>query len=205
MAAAVVGVFLGGVVVLIEVILSVLGVAMFIAPYAGGALISVVICEEVPGAKSLVPGHVILNYLLVLLVVEVFVAVLVHMPQLSTAVTVLMSSFFLCIMGYVILDQFKPDSIGYCVVLSVLYIVAVGLIMKLNMEEWDYSYGFKNRLFRILGGVLYGLSAMLLSFPLLGGVWFKFYEQGVLYSFNAGLIMLALAVGGGIAGGVNDV
>ena len=116
MAAAVVGVFLGGVVVLIEVILSVLGVAMFIAPYAGGALISVVICEEVPGAKSLVPGHVILNYLLVLLVVEVFVAVLVHMPQLSTAVTVLMSSFFLCIMGYVILDQFKPDSIGYCFV-----------------------------------------------------------------------------------------
>lgn len=205
MAAAIVAIFLGGIVVIAEVILSILGIAMFIAPYAGGALISVAVCEEVPGAKNLVPGHAALNYLMVLLIVEVVIVFLVHLPQLSTAITVLLSSFFLCAMGYVILDQFKPDSIGFCIVLSVLYVIAVGLIIKLNLEERDYSYGFKNRFFRILGGALYGLSAMLLSFPLLGGVWFKFYEQGALYSFIAGVIMLAFAVGGGIAGGVNDI
>ena len=65
MAAAIVAIFLGGIVVITEVILSMLGIAMFIAPYAGGALISVAVCEEVPGAKNLVPGHAVLNYLLV--------------------------------------------------------------------------------------------------------------------------------------------
>lgn len=205
MAAAIVAIFLGGIVVIAEVILSMLGIAMFIAPYAGGALISVAVCEEVPGAKNLVPGHAILNYLLVLLIVETIIVILVRLPQLSTAMTVLLSSFFLCAMGYIILDQFKPDSIGYCIVLSAVYAIAVGFIIKLNLEEWDFSYGEKKLFFRILGGILYGISAVLISFPLLGGVWFKFYEQGTLYSFIAGMIMIALAVGGGIAGGVNDI
>lgn len=205
MAAAIVAIFLGGIVVITEVILSMLGIAMFIAPYAGGALISVAVCEEVPGAKNLVPGHAVLNYLLVLLIVEIVIVFLVHLPQLSTAMTVLLSSFFLCAMGYVILDQFRPDSIGYCIVLSAVYTITVGLIMKLNLDEWDFSYGEKKLVFRILGGILYGVSAVLISFPLLGGVWFKYYKQGTLYSFIAGMIMIALAVGGGIAGGVNDI
>ncbi len=205
MAAAVVAIFLGGIIVIIEAILSILGIAMFISPYAGGALISVAVCEEIPGAKNLVPGHAVLNYLLVLLIVEVIIVFLVHLPQLNTAMTVLLSSFFLCAMGYVILDQFRPDSIGYCIVLSVVYAIAIALIIKLNLDEWDYSYGEKKLFFRILGGVLYGISAVLISFPLLGGVWFKYYKQGTLYSFIAGMIMIALAVGGGIAGGVNDI
>ena len=46
---------------------------------------------------------------------------------------------------------------------------------------------------------------MMLSFPLLGGVWFKYFKEGDLYSFVAGIIMLALAVGAGIAGGINDI
>ena len=195
MAAAVVAIFLGGIIVIIEAILSILGIAMFISPYAGGALISVAVCEEIPGAKNLVPGHAVLNYLLVLLIVEVIIVFLVHLPQLNTAMTVLLSSFF----------QFRPDSIGYCIVLSVVYAIAIALIIKLNLDEWDYSYGEKKLFFRILGGVLYGISAVLISFPLLGGVWFKYYKQGTLYSFIAGMIMIALAVGGGIAGGVNDI
>lgn len=204
MAAAVVAVFMGGVIVLFEIILGVMGVSMFIAPYAGGALISVIVCEKVPGAKNLVPGHVVLNYLLVLFIVEVIIILLIRISQLNTPLNVLLTSFFQCATGFLILDQFHPDSIGFCVFLSIVYVLVTGLIMWINLEEWDFNDDFKKPFFRVLGGILYGMSAILLSFPLLGGVWFKFFQRSDLYGFIAALIMLALAIGAGIAGGVND-
>lgn len=82
---------------------------MFIAPYAGGALLSVMICETVPGAKNLVPGHTILNYLLVLMIAEAVIILLIHETPLSRPLNVLMTSFFQFIMGYAILDQFHAD------------------------------------------------------------------------------------------------
>ena len=54
MAAALVILFFGGIFLAILMVISVVGVAMFIAPFAGGALASVMVCETVPGAKGLV-------------------------------------------------------------------------------------------------------------------------------------------------------
>ena len=73
MAAALVILFFGGIFLAIFMIICVVGVSMFIAPFAGGALASVMVCETVPGAKGLVPGHTFLNYLVVLFIVETII------------------------------------------------------------------------------------------------------------------------------------
>lgn len=119
---------------------------MFIAPYAGGALLSVMICETVPCAKNLVPGNTILNYLLVLMIVEAVIILLIHETPLIRPLNVLMTSFFQFIMGYAILDQFHPDSIGFCIFLSIAYAAVTGLVMWINFEEWDFNDDDKNLL-----------------------------------------------------------
>lgn len=121
MAAALVALFLGGIFVTICVIISVIGIGAYVAPYAGGALASVMVCETIPGAKGLVPGHTFLNYLVILAIVETIIILLMHVPSVSRAVNVLATSFFLCVVGFPIMDHLHPDSIGFCIVMSVLY------------------------------------------------------------------------------------
>ncbi len=105
MAAALVALFLGGIFVTICVIISVIGIGAYVAPYAGGALASVMVCETIPGAKGLVPGHTFLNYLVILAIVETIIILLMHVPSVSRAVNVLATSFFLCVVGFPIMDH----------------------------------------------------------------------------------------------------
>ena len=139
------------------------------------------------------------------MIAEAVIILLIHETPLNRPLNVLMTSFFQFIMGYATLDQFHPDSIGFCIFLSIAYAAVTGLVLWINLEKWDFNDDDRNLFFRILSGVMYGASAMLITFPVFGGVWFKYFEQGGVYSFAAGIIMLALAVGAGIAGGVNDV
>lgn len=63
MAVAIVGAFVIGIVLMGVLFLSIIGVASFIAPFSGGAFFSVMICEVVPGAKRIIPGHSLSGFL----------------------------------------------------------------------------------------------------------------------------------------------
>lgn len=129
MAAAIVGAFVIGIVLVGVLFLSVIGVASFVAPFSGGALFSVMICEVVPGAKHLVPGHTFLNYLVILLIVETAIVFLIRIPQISMPMNVLLTSFFICCIGLLFLYPIHTQSVGLCVFLTIIYIVAAGVIL----------------------------------------------------------------------------
>ena len=204
MAAALVILFFGGIFLAIFMIITVVGVSMFIAPFAGGALASVMVCETVPGAKGLVPGHTFLNYLVVLFIVETIIIILLHIPSVSRAVNVLTTSFFVCVVGFPILDHLHPDSIGFCILMSVLYAAGAAVVLWNSINEWDNDDCDGNLILRLIACAIYGLAGIVLSFPLIGGIWMKFYEGGTIYSFVAFCVMIGVAVTFGIIGWMQD-
>ena len=204
MAAAIVALFLGGIFVTICVVISVIGIGAYVAPYAGGALASVMVCETVPGAKGLVPGHTFLNYLVILAIVETIIILLMHVPSVSRAVNVLATSFFLCVVGFPIMDHLHPDSIGFCIVMSVIYAVGATVVLWNSINEWDNDDCDGNLVLRLIVCAIYGFAGIVLSFPLIEGIWMKYYEGGTIYSFVAFCVMIGIAITFGIVGWKQD-
>lgn len=200
MAVAIVGAFVFGIGLMCILFLSIIGVASFVAPFSGGALFSVMICEVVPGAKRIVPGHTFLNYLVILLIVEAIIMVLIHIPQISMPMNVLLTSFFICCIGLLFLYQVHTKSVGLCVFLTIIYIVAAIVILSLNIQNWDLDEGDCNLFFKILASLIYAFSVIVMAIPLAGGVWKNLYEIADVYSWVGVLLTLGAAVVGGVVG-----
>lgn len=200
MAAAIVGAFVIGIALMGVLFLSIIGVASFVAPFSGGALFSVMICEVVPGAKHIVPGHTFLNYLVILLIVETAIVFLIRIPQISMTMNVLLTSFFICCIGLLFLYPVHTKSVGLCVFLTVVYLVAAAVILSLNIQNWDFDEGDCNLFFRILASLIYAFSGIVMAIPLAGGVWQNLYEIADVYSWIGVLVTVGAAVTGGVVG-----
>lgn len=200
MAAAIVGAFVIGIVLMGALFLSIIGVASFVAPFSGGALFSVMICEVVPGAKHLVPGHTFLNYLVILLIVETAIVFLIRIPQISMPMNVLLTSFFICCIGLLFLYPVHTKSVGLCVFLTIVYLVAAAVILSLNIQNWDFDEGDCNLFFRVLASLIYAFSGIVMAIPLAGGVWQNLYEIADIYSWIGVLVTVGAAVAGGVVG-----
>ena len=200
MAAAIVGAFVIGIALMGVLFLSIIGVASFVAPFSGGALFSVMICEVVPGATHIVPGHTFLNYLVILLIVETAIVFLIRIPQISMTMNVLLTSFFICCIGLLFLYPVHTKSVGLCVFLTVVYLVAAAVILSLNIQNWDFDEGDCNLFFRILASLIYAFSGIVMAIPLAGGVWQNLYEIADVYSWIGVLVTVGAAVTGGVVG-----
>ena len=200
MAAAIVGAFVLGIALMGILFLSIIGVASFVAPFSGGALFSVMICEVVPGAKHIVPGHSFLNYLVVLLIVETIIVLLMRIPQISMPMNVLLTLFFICCIGLLFLYQVHTKSVGLCVFLTIVYLVGAAVILCLNIQNWDFDGGDYNLFFRILASLIYAFSGIVMAIPLAGGVWQNLYEIADIYSWIGVLLVVGAAASGGVVG-----
>ena len=203
MAAAIVAFFLVGIFFVVCIIISVIGIGAYMAPYAGGALASVAVCETVPGAKGLVPGHTFLNYLVILLIVETIIILLMHVPSISRSVNVLSTSFFLCVVGFAIMDQLHPDSIGFCILMSVIYAGGVAVVLWNSIDKWDMDEGDGNLILKIIASAIYGLAGIVVAFPA-NWIWMKYYESGVICSFVVFCVMIGIAITFGVVGWMED-
>jgi len=200
MAVAIVGAFVIGIVLMGVLFLSIIGVASFIAPFSGGAFFSVMICEVVPGAKRIIPGHSFLNYLVILLIVETTIVFLIHIPQISMPMNVLLTSFFVCCIGLLFLYPVHTKSVGLCVFLTIVYLIAAAVILSLNIQNWDFDEGDCNLFFRIVASMIYAFSMVVLAIPLAGGLWQELCDKDELYSCIEMVLIFGAAIAAGIVG-----
>lgn len=173
------------------------------APYAGGALASVMVCETVPGAKGLVPGHTFLNYLVVLLIVETIIILLMRIPSVSRSVNVLSTSFFVCVVGFPIMDHLHPDSISFCILMSVIYAGGVAVVLWNSIDKWDMDEGDGNLILKIIASAVYGLAGIVIIFPVIW-IWMKYYENGEICSLVSLIVMIGIAITFGVVGWIQD-
>ena len=200
MAVAIVGAFALGIMVLGTFFLCALGVASIVAPFSSGALFSIMICETVPGAKGIVPGHTFLNYLVILLIVETIVVILIHIPQISMPMNVLLTSFFISCIGLLFLHPIHTSSVGLCIFLSVIYIAAAAVVLRMNIENWDFDEGDCNVFFRILASLIYAFSVLLMAIPLIGSLWQKVFEEEEIFFWICFILTSGAAIVAGIFG-----
>jgi hypothetical protein len=110
--------------------------AMTIMPYISGALISLFLCTEVSWAGRIVLGHSVMNYLMVLLVVEAVVAVLMNIKATGKATALSFSEIMIAVISMIALDAIKPDSAGYCVFVTVVYLILNFIFLVSNSSKY---------------------------------------------------------------------
>lgn len=149
--------------------------AMTIMPYISGALISLFICTELPWAGAIVPGHPVMNYFMILLVVEVVLALLMNIKATGRATALSFSEIMLAVISMVALDAIKPDSIGYCVFVTIVYLILNLVFLISNSSKYGTDQG-DSPAGTVISSLIYAFSAyFVLAIPA-ELLWQKFIE-----------------------------
>lgn len=103
-------------------------------PYLTGAFISALICASVPASGTSVPGPQGMTFLLVLIAVEAGIFILMHIPQVGGAFSLILSELFIAVSGSLILQKLQPDSLGYCLLVTVCYLAVSTFFLISNLR-----------------------------------------------------------------------
>lgn len=174
--------------------------AMTILPYISGAFISLVISTEVPFARALVPGHPVINYLAILFVVEIIIAALMHIKATGKATALSFSEIMVGIISMFALDAVKPDSIGYCVFVTVLYLILNLVFLVSNSSKYGINQD-NTPAGTVISSLIYAFAAyFILAIPA-ELLWQRYIEanySGALSVFTVIYWILRILVCGGI-------
>lgn len=107
--------------------------AITIMPYISGMFIGLLIYTEVPFADALIPGHLTISYFLILAIVETVIAALMHIRLIGEAAALLFSEIMVGIISMFILDSIEPDSIRYCIIISMVYLLGNAIFLGTNV------------------------------------------------------------------------
>lgn len=174
--------------------------ALSIMPYISGALLSLAICTEVPFAKEIVPDHPFMNYCVILIIVEVIIAALMRIKWTGRATALCFSEIMVGIISMFILDAMEPDSIGYCVFITLVYLVGNLVFLTTNSskyasEEKPVPAGI------IISTLMYAIAAyFILAIPA-ELLWQKYIEQtfpSAVVGFMVAYWTLRIVICGGI-------
>ena len=77
--------------------------------------------------------------------------------------------------GAVVFEGLTPDSMGYCLFVSVVYLLLSVFAVRVNLRNLPEERGSRGILAGILSGALYGLSAVSLFGFLAEGIWKPYF------------------------------
>ena len=180
---AVLGVILYLIYLAVCIALAVMGLTLAYMPYVLGGIASLIIYSQNPGIQTWIPGHPWMCFIVLLALVEAGIAVLMHIKHVSRAVITFFCCVFMGAIGAVVFEELTPDSMGYCLFVSVVYLLLSVFAVRVNLRNLPKEHGSRGILAGILSGALYGLSAVSLFGFLAEGIW-KPYFVGLGRSAN---------------------
>lgn len=114
-------------------------------------------------------------FIVLLALVEAGIAVLMHIKHVSRAVITFFCCVFMGAIGAVVFEGLTPDSMGYCLFVSVVYLLLSVFAVRVNLRNLPEERGSRGILAGILSGALYGLSAVSLFGFLAEGIWKPYF------------------------------
>lgn len=144
-------------------------------PYVLGGIASLIIYSQNLGIQTWIPGHPKMCLIVILAIVELGIAVLMHMRHVSKAAITFFCCAFMGAIGAVVFEGLTPDSVGYCLFVSVVYLFLSAFAVQLNFRNLPEEQGSRGVLAGIISGVLYGLSAISIFGFLAEGIWKPFF------------------------------
>jgi hypothetical protein len=163
-------VFLG-----IYIAAAIMKVTLLYMPYMLGGIASLIILNQNPGIQAWIPGHSWMCYFTVLAMVEAGIAILMHIKHISRAVITFCCSVFTGVLGAVIFEELVPDSAGYCIFVSIVFLALSVLTIQLNLRDLTEESGSRGIPAGIISGALYGLSAACIFGFLAEGIWKPYF------------------------------
>jgi len=151
--------------------------AIMYMPYAMGVLGGMAIFAAVPILQNIVPGHFYMSLFLVICVVETIIFILKSIEPIEIPVTVFFSTLFLMFLCALVFMKAKPDSVGYCIVMTIIYaaIMHVGLVINLR-DVNEANSDDRNLPEKIVAGIINAASGLLIfGFPY-AGIWYEYIK-----------------------------
>lgn len=188
---------------LVELFLALLAIvfmaSLIFMPYLTGAVIGLVIYLEVPLAQSIVPGHPFMNYISILFVIEIIIAVLIHIKEIGDAVALCLSEVMVGTISMLLLNAAKPDSIGYCVFLTVAYLIGNSIYLGLNSVRYVCQKTTTAGI--MISSIMYAVTAYFVIAIPAELLWQKYIEvtyASMIAAFNVIYLALRILICGGI-------
>ena len=172
---AVLGVILYLIYLAVCIALAVMGLTLAYMPYVLGGIASLIIYSQNPGIQTWISGHPWMCFIVLLALVEAGIAVLMHIKHVSRAVITFFCCVFMGAIGAVVFEGLTPDSMGYCLFVSVVYLLLSVFAVRVNLRNLPEERGSRGILAGILSGALYGLSAVSLFGFLAEGIWKPYF------------------------------
>lgn len=129
---------------------------------------------------ELIPGHPYITFFVYAAIIEAVLFGLVMIPSISRSVIVLSCCLLSGILLQWTVEAFiKPDSIQYCIMVTVIFAVIALLIVWGNIRAFDRSVGsiIGNIATDIAAGCFYGISIATLFWYDVNSVWKAYYES----------------------------
>jgi len=149
-----------------------------------------------------------MNYCIILFVVEVIIGVLMHTKGTSKATTLCFSEIMVGIISMFILDAMKPDSIGYCVFVTLIYLIGNLVFLAANSGRYTNEVK-KTSAGIIVSSMIYAFAAyFILAIPteLLWQRYIQVAYPSAMPGFTMGYLVLRIIICGGIvAKGIMDI
>lgn len=167
-------------------------------PYVTGLFASILVYFTQDWTKKMIPGHPWMNFITVLVAIELIVLALTHLPKVGKAVTFALSELFIAIIGGMIFMSLKPDSIGYCAFVTAVYAALTALFLITNISRYDFDdYDFEELgvVTRIITGIIYTASAYVVIAMPAEMMWEKYCQStGTGAGFGAVYLLIRMAL-----------
>ena len=135
----------------VNIALSAFGFIILYMPYAVGFLVSLILCNTNSAIQALIPGHPWMSFVSVLALTEALIAILTHIKQISCSFIIFSCSVFTGLVGAIAFESMNPDSVAYCIFVSVVYLLLTGFALLLNLQDFADANHFRHFL-RPVGG-----------------------------------------------------
>ena len=159
----------------VNIALSAFGFIILYMPYAVGFLVSLVLCNTNPAIQALIPGHPWMSFISVLALTEALIAILTHIKQISCSFIIFSCSVFTGLVGAIAFESMNPDSVAYCIFVSVVYLLLTGFALLLNMRNLPEAVDHKVLPMRLISGIFYGLSVAIIFGVPARGIWRPYF------------------------------
>lgn len=169
---------------IVNIALSVIGIAIFLVcafvrvsmtsmSYITGFCISAILtvyCVMEP-VEAVQGVHPLLLFLVILGVTEGIICLLVHIPPISRAVRIVLSAVMIAAVAGLIFDSLEPDSIQFCVFVTLGYLMVTGFLLFTNAitndaltVEQTNQHGIAGRIISI--GIYAAAAYMIAAVPI---------------------------------------
>ena len=173
-------------------------------PYVTGLFASILVYFTQGWTKKMIPGHPWMNFIAVLVATELIILALTHLPKVGKAVTFALSELLIAIIGGMIFMSLKPDSVGYCVFATAVYVALTAFFLITNISRYDlddYDFEELGIVTRIITGIIYTASAYFVIAMPAEMMWQKYFQStgaGAVFGAVYLLIRMALFITAGL-------